>query len=40
MKQWLNVQTLIWLFPIAFVLHDLEELLWLKGGCIRTACYL
>jgi magnesium-transporting ATPase (P-type) len=27
MEQWLNVQTLIWLFPIAFVLHDLEEII-------------
>ena len=27
MGQWLNVQTLIWLFPIAFVLHDLEEII-------------
>ena len=26
-EQWLNVQTLIWLFPIAFVLHDLEEII-------------
>ena len=27
MEQWLNVQTLIWLFPIIFVLHDLEEII-------------
>ncbi|AXI09256.1 HXXEE domain-containing protein [Oceanobacillus zhaokaii] len=27
MEQWLNVQTLIWLFPIVFVLHDLEEII-------------
>ena len=34
MEQWLNVQTLIWLFPIMFVLHDFEEIImvekWLK----------
>ena len=27
MEQWLNVQTLIWLFPIIFVFHDLEEII-------------
>jgi hypothetical protein len=34
MEQWLNVQTLIWLFPIMFVLHDFEEIImaekWMK----------
>ncbi|RDW21273.1 HXXEE domain-containing protein [Oceanobacillus chungangensis] len=34
MEQWLNVQTLIWLFPIMFILHDFEEIImvekWLK----------
>ena len=27
MEQWLDVQTLIWLFPIMFVLHDFEEII-------------
>ncbi|GIN70271.1 membrane protein [Bacillus sp. J14TS2] len=27
MEQWLDVQTLIWLFPVIFVLHDLEEII-------------
>ena len=27
MDQWLDVQTLIWLFPIMFVLHDFEEII-------------
>ncbi|MBU8878843.1 HXXEE domain-containing protein [Bacillus sp. FJAT-29790] len=34
MEQWLDVQTLIWLFPIMFVLHDFEEIImverWMK----------
>jgi len=30
MEQWLNVQTLIWLFPIIFVLHDLEEIIMIE----------
>jgi hypothetical protein len=28
--QWLNVQTLIWLFPIMFVLHDFEEIIMIE----------
>ncbi|MBS4200513.1 HXXEE domain-containing protein [Bacillus sp. FJAT-49732] len=35
MEQWLNVQTLIWLFPIIFILHDFEEIVmiekWMKN---------
>ncbi|MGG4267530.1 HXXEE domain-containing protein [Peribacillus simplex] len=27
MEQWIDVQTLIWLFPIIFVLHDFEEII-------------
>ncbi|WP_010096666.1 HXXEE domain-containing protein [Ornithinibacillus scapharcae] len=27
MDEWLNVQTLIWLLPIMFVLHDFEEII-------------
>lgn len=38
MEQGFNVQTLIWLFPIMFVLHDFEEIImmekWLKGNSI------
>ncbi|MFO1443367.1 HXXEE domain-containing protein [Bacillus sp. Bva_UNVM-123] len=30
MEQWFNVQTLIWLFPIIFVLHDLEEIIMIE----------
>ena len=34
MEQWLDVQTLIWLFPIMFILHDFEEIImverWMK----------
>jgi hypothetical protein len=34
MERWLDVQTLIWLFPIMFVLHDFEEIImvekWIK----------
>ena len=34
MEQWLNVHTLIWLFPIMFILHDFEEIImverWMK----------
>lgn len=34
MEQWLDVQTLIWLFPIMFVFHDFEEIImiekWMK----------
>ncbi|MEH7342328.1 HXXEE domain-containing protein [Bacillus sp. JJ1532] len=34
MEQWLDVQTLIWLFPIMFVIHDFEEIImvekWMK----------
>ncbi len=27
MAFWLNVQTLIWLFPILFIIHDFEEII-------------
>jgi hypothetical protein len=34
MERWLDVQTLIWLFPIMFVFHDFEEIImaekWIK----------
>ncbi|MGX9135057.1 HXXEE domain-containing protein [Rummeliibacillus sp. JY-2-4R] len=34
METWLNVQTLIWLFPIMFIIHDFEEIImvekWMK----------
>lgn len=26
-EQWISLQTLIWLFPIAFILHDFEEII-------------
>lgn len=35
--EWLNVQTLIWLFPIIFIIHDFEEIIliekWLHHNC-------
>ncbi|MFJ5766862.1 HXXEE domain-containing protein [Lysinibacillus sp. NPDC093210] len=27
MEFWLNIQTLIWLFPIIFIVHDFEEII-------------
>ena len=27
MLQWIDIQTLIWLFPIMFILHDFEEII-------------
>lgn len=34
MEQWLDLQTLIWLFPIVFIFHDFEEIImmekWMK----------
>lgn len=27
MEQWIDVQTLIWIFPIMFILHDFEEII-------------
>ncbi|UUV26641.1 HXXEE domain-containing protein [Lysinibacillus sp. FN11] len=34
--EWLNVQTLIWLFPILFIIHDFEEIImvekWLQNN--------
>ncbi|MFJ7666366.1 HXXEE domain-containing protein [Lysinibacillus sp. NPDC097195] len=27
MEFWLNIQTLIWLFPIFFIIHDFEEII-------------
>lgn len=35
--EWLNVQKLIWLFPIIFIIHDFEEIIliekWLHHNC-------
>ena len=35
MEQWLDIQTLIWLFPVMFIFHDFEEIImmekWLKN---------
>ena len=28
--EWLNVQTLIWLFPILFIIHDFEEIIMIE----------
>ena len=27
MEHWFNIQTLIWLFPVIFILHDFEEII-------------
>lgn len=36
MEQWLNIHTLIWLFPVLFILHDFEEIImiekWMKNN--------
>jgi len=37
MEQWLNVQTLIWLFPIVFVLHDLEEIIMVEKWMAKNS---
>lgn len=38
MEQWVSIQTLIWLFPIMFILHDFEEIImcekWLNKNSI------
>lgn len=31
MELWLNVQTLIWLFPILFIFHDFEEIIMVEN---------
>ncbi|QTD39505.1 HXXEE domain-containing protein [Sporosarcina sp. Te-1] len=39
MEQWIDLQTLIWLFPLMFILHDFEEIIliekWMKGNSTR-----
>ncbi len=30
MEQWVDVQTLIWLFPILFIFHDFEEIIMIE----------
>ncbi|GIN88559.1 hypothetical protein J6TS2_49450 [Heyndrickxia sporothermodurans] len=30
MEQWLNIHTLIWLFPVLFILHDFEEIIMIE----------
>ncbi|MFJ7825850.1 HXXEE domain-containing protein [Psychrobacillus sp. NPDC096623] len=37
MEQWLNVQTLIWLFPIMFILHDFEEIIMVERWMERNS---
>lgn len=37
MEQWLDVQTLIWLFPIMFILHDFEEIIMAEGWMKRNS---
>ncbi|THE11625.1 HXXEE domain-containing protein [Bacillus timonensis] len=39
MEQWFDIQTLIWLFPIMFILHDFEEIImverWMKRNSTK-----
>lgn len=37
MEQWLNVQTLIWLFPIIFIFHDLEEIIMVEKWMLKNS---
>lgn len=37
MGQWLDVQTLIWLFPILFVLHDFEEIIMIEKWMVKKS---
>ena len=37
MEQWLNLQTLIWLFPVMFVLHDFEEIIMIENWLKRNS---
>lgn len=37
LEQWLDVQTLIWLFPIMFILHDFEEIIMVKRWMKRNS---
>ncbi|MGO4886187.1 HXXEE domain-containing protein [Anaerobacillus sp. MEB173] len=37
MEQWLDVETLIWLFPIMFVLHDFEEIIMIEKWIKRNS---
>ena len=30
MEQWIDIQTLIWLFPILFIFHDFEEIIMME----------
>ena len=30
MEQWIDVQTLIWIFPILYILHDFEEIIMIE----------
>ena len=36
MEQWLDVQTLIWLLPIMFVIHDFEEIIMVEKWMKKT----
>jgi hypothetical protein len=31
LDSWFSVNTLIWLFPVAFMLHDFEEIIFIEG---------
>lgn len=37
MEQWLDIQTLMWLFPIMFVLHDFEEIIMVEKWMQRNS---
>ncbi|MDD1505712.1 HXXEE domain-containing protein [Lysinibacillus sp. CNPSo 3705] len=40
MEQWLGIQTLIWLFPIMFILHDFEEIIMVEKWLNKNATIL
>lgn len=37
MDQWLSLEALIWLFPVAFILHDFEEIIMVEKWVARYA---
>ncbi|MCC3357082.1 HXXEE domain-containing protein [Bacillus sp. REN16] len=37
MEQWFDIQTLIWLFPIMFILHDFEEIIMVESWMKRNS---
>lgn len=40
MEQWISIQTLIWLFPIMFILHDFEEIIMVEKWLNKNSTIL